>query len=359
MASKKANKTYGLGLMSGTSLDGLDIVYVCFKENNAKTDFKIIHGKTYPYSTKWTKNLKEAPFISGRELIELDQKYSRYLAEKCKDFIEEYQIKKLDFIASHGHTLFHQPEKGYTFQLGNKPILSTLTKKIVVCDFRVQDVDFDGQGAPLVPIGDKLLFSKYDGCVNLGGFSNLSFSKNKKTIAFDICPVNFVLNRLCQSLEKKYDKGGKIAKNGILIPKLLDELNQIEYYHLTPPKSLGQEWVEQNIYPLFEQYPEKPENLIATFTEHAAMQIARELENNGLMKVLFTGGGAFNDFLLQRISVHFPKTKIVVPQKEIVEFKEALIFAFLGLRKLQGKNNTLASVTGAKKNHSAGTIFFP
>jgi anhydro-N-acetylmuramic acid kinase len=215
-----------------------------------------------------------------------------------------------------------------------------------------------GQGAPLVPIGDKLLFSEYDYCINLGGFANLSTENNSTRIAYDICPTNIVLNHYVNVLGHDFDDKGKISKSGTIDEQLLSELNALEFYKLDYPKSLGLEWVNQVVFPLIDNFNLKTEDILKTFTEHIAVQISKEINKKESALVIITGGGAYNDYLISRIKSK-TKNKIVIPSKEIIEFKEALIFGLLGVLKIRNEINCLASVTGAKHDHSSGKIFHP
>jgi len=347
--------TYAIGLMSGTSLDGLDIVYVKFTKNDL-SQFKILSAETINYTESWKKRLQNAINFNDDEIQILNKEYGVFLGEKTKEFIRLNEISDLDFIASHGHTIFHQPAKGITLQIGDGQEISNAIHCKVVCDFRTQDVLFDGQGAPLVPIGDQLLFSENDACVNLGGFANISFEKENQRIAFDICPVNIVLNHYSRLLGFDYDDKGMIASKGEIHIELLNELNQLDFYKLNPPKSLGLEWVQQFIFPILDKYHLEKATILRTFTEHLAQQIS--LVIRPFDTVLFTGGGVYNDFLISLINENV-KTEISIPTDQIINYKEALIFALLGLLKLEGKDNCLSSVTGAKKNHSSGVIFNP
>jgi len=349
------NETFAIGLMSGTSLDGIDLVYVCFK-NDAYRDFRIVHAETIPYSKEWKQLLQNAIFSDEKALQKLDVIFGQFLGGTINNFISNYNIEKIDFIASHGHTILHQPEKGITLQIGNGQEIAKITKQKVVCDFRTQDVKFGGQGAPLVPIGDKILFSKYDFCVNLGGFSNVSFHKDSKRIAFDICPVNIVLNFYANKIGLEYDASGAIASEGKLNKALLEKLNELNFYQQKAPKSLGLEWVQQNIFPLIDEFETDISSILRTFVEHIALQISKVIFKNNA--VLITGGGVFNTFLMKRIEFH-AENKIQLPAKELIDYKEALIFAFLGLLKVNDKINCLKSVTGASRDHSSGVVFYP
>ena len=349
------NSVFSIGLMSGTSLDGVDLVYVKFNSDDF-TIFEILHSETSSYSKKWKDTLQKAITFSSDELIKLDKEYGEFLAEKINFFIDQFKIDKIDFIASHGHTILHQPENGITLQIGNGQIIAEKTNQKVVCDFRTQDVKLGGQGAPLVPIGDEMLFSDYDFCVNLGGFSNISFKENHTRIAFDICPVNIVLNFYANKLGLEFDESGKIASEGKLNPQLLDKLNSLEYYQENPPKSLGLEWVQKEVFPLIDSYETNISNILSTFVEHIAMQIGGIIYQN--KSVLVTGGGVFNQFLMERIEF-YADVKIPLINTKVINYKEALIFAFLGLLRVDNQINCLKSVTGASKNHSSGVIFYP
>lgn len=342
--------------MSGTSLDGIDLVYAEF-EYNSTWEFEIIFAETMPYTAEWVNRLKDLINYSVEDLQNLDIKYSEYLCSVISKFIQKNRIEVIDFISSHGHTALHQPQQGLTYQIGNLQVLSDILKRKVICDFRVQDVDFGGQGAPLVPIGDHLLFSEYDYCLNLGGFANISFVKNNTRIAFDICPVNIVLNHYVSFLDLEYDDRGIQASEGNISIALLDDLNRLDFYNLSPPKSLGFEWVKKFIFPLIDTYKLSVQDILRTVVEHIAFQIISVLsERNGT--VLITGGGAYNDFLISRIS-SLSKLEIIIPEQNLIEFKEALIFGFLGVLKERNEVNCLGSVTGAKTDHSSGKILLP
>jgi len=351
-------KYYVLGVMSGTSLDGIDIAEITFKHTN-KWAFRLGVCNTIPYSKIWIKKLKKAHTKSKKELKLLDVAYTNYLSKIINNFIQKHNIKNLDAICSHGHTILHEPQNGYTLQIGNLPDLAKLTQQNVVCNFRVQDVQLGGQGAPLVPIGDQLLFPDYKYCLNLGGFANISFQHKKNRIAFDNCPVNTVLNYYAQLLGKPYDNNGNFAKAGNLNTKLLRELNQLDYYKKKTPKSLGIEWVNSTIFPLLNTYSINPKDVLHTFSIHVATIIANDLntyKSQPNFKLLITGGGAYNNFLIEKIT-ELTDIIITIPDPKTIEFKEALIFGLLGVLKLNNNINTLSSVTGATNNHSAGNVF--
>lgn len=344
---------YVIGLMSGTSLDGLDIVYVKFQKSDY-ANFEILLAETISYSDIWKERLQSAINLDKNGTSVLHNEYGVFLGIKTKEFISKNTIQKVDFIASHGHTVFHQPEKGITLQVGDGEEILKATNCTVVADFRTQDVQLGGQGAPLVPIGDRLLFSGYQACVNLGGFANISYERNDLRIAFDICPVNIVMNYYSNKMGLEYDDKGIIASKGTIHQGLLKELNSLPFYSKKPPKSLGLEWVQQYVFPLVDKYKLDSHNILRTFLEHVAQQISQIIQP--FDTILFTGGGVYNDFLIKRIE-DIGKNNIIIPADHIINYKEALIFALLGLLKLQGQVNCLSSVTGAQKNHSSGKIF--
>ncbi|MDR6301931.1 anhydro-N-acetylmuramic acid kinase [Mesonia maritima] len=347
-----------IGVMSGTSLDGIDLAHIHFIRENNTWKYKLKEVETISYPEKWVNYLKNAVEKTKAELKTLDEKYTVYLAEVINNFIQKNKLAESTLIASHGHTILHQPEKKLTYQIGNLPQLAKLINRKVVCDFRVQDVEFGGQGAPLVPIGDQLLFKEFDYCINLGGFANISFEKNKERIAFDICPVNTVLNFYAEKLGKKFDENGEMARKNSVDKILLQQLNELDFYHQKPPKSLGIEWVKSVIFPLLEKSKLSEKNIIATFTEHCAIQISSIIENKASTQVLITGGGAYNTFLIERIQ-QYTDAKIIIPDSKLIEYKEALVFGLLGVLKIENEINVLKSVTGASKNHSSGKIFNP
>ncbi|BAO74858.1 anhydro-N-acetylmuramic acid kinase [Winogradskyella sp. PG-2] len=345
-----------VGVMSGTSLDGIDIIYTSYLYDG-EWEFEIKHSETVKYSEYWKFILSQLVHKSLDELYEIDNVYSEYLATVILDFIKRNELETIDFISSHGHTALHQPKDGLTLQIGNQQILADILKLKVICDFRVKDLELGGQGAPLVPIGDRLLFSNYDYCLNLGGFANISFENNSNRIAYDICPVNIVLNHYASKLNLEFDDKGQIASKGNINEVLLLRLNSLTFYDEKPPKSLGLEWVETNVFPIIESLNLETEDTLRTIVEHIAIQISKNLNQNE-SNVLVTGGGAYSDFLMRRIN-ELSNSKIIIPKNKILEFKEALIFGLLGILKERNEVNCLMSVTGAKKDHSSGKILIP
>jgi anhydro-N-acetylmuramic acid kinase len=322
--------------MSGTSLDGVDLA-LCYFDMHEKITYEMPLAKTIAYSNHWKSRLQSAVGFSSKELTQLDLEYTTYLGGIIKTFIQENNIKDLDAVCSHGHTVLHRPDQGVTLQIGNLKQISTYTQQTVVCDFRVQDLIFGGQGAPLVPLGDLLLFSKYDYCLNLGGFANISKVSRGVSIAYDICPVNVVMNHYAQKLALPYDAGGELAKSGNVLPDVLKLLDALSYYKSPAPKSLGIEWVHREIMPILKSSQAKEEDILRTCVAHFA-------------------GGTYNSFLLEQIKAQI-NVSLVVPTKTLIEFKEALIFGLLGVLKLRDEVNCLSSVTGASKDHSSGVVF--
>jgi anhydro-N-acetylmuramic acid kinase len=345
-----------VAVMSGTSLDGIDIIYASYGYNE-NWKFEIHYSRTIKYSKYWKLTLSKLVNKTLDELIIIDKAYSEYLATVILDFIKENKLKDIDFIASHGHTALHQPEENLTYQIGNHQVFADILKKKVICDFRIQDVEYGGQGAPLVPIGDRLLFSDYKFCLNLGGFANISFEHNTERIAYDICPVNIVLNHYMLKLDLEYDDKGQLAAKGKIHEELLTQLNTLHFYQEEPPKSLGLEWVDLKIFPLIESFNLQIDDVLRTFVEHIAIQISKILRIKEA-DVLVTGGGVNNDFLMNRLK-SLTETTIIIPNQEIIEYKEALVFGLLGILRDRNEVNCLKSVTGAVSDHSSGKILIP
>ena len=341
--------------MSGTSLDGLDITYCSFDFLDNKWAFKINSGATINFPNNIKEKLVNAINMNGIELMETHNLFGDFIGKEIVNFIQKNNLNNINFISSHGHTIFHQPENNLTTQIGNGANISAITKLPVICDFRTTDIALGGQGAPLVPIGDSLLFSEYDFCINLGGIANISFQKENKRIAYDVCPVNIVLNNLSQKLGKPYDKNGAIAQTGKIDTNLLKLLNELSYYTILAPKSLGLEWIESEIFPLIDLSTASLEDKLSTFVEHVAIQISNSI-NAEQKTVLISGGGTFNSYLIERIKAN-TNNKIILPSKEIIEFKEAIIFAFLGILRLRKEANCLQSVTGATQDNIGGCIY--
>lgn len=341
--------------MSGTSLDGLDIAKCTFEWKGAGWAYAIEQATTYPYTSAWKKKLTDAPNLSGIDLMMLHNEYGKLLGSNVKQFLMG-QNTGIDFISSHGHTIFHQPEKGLTLQIGNGATIAATTGITTIADFRTLDVAFGGQGAPLVPIGDELLFNSFDFCLNLGGFANISYKNDTHRIAFDVCPVNILINHLVKQRNLSYDPEGSIASKGNISTVLLNDLNNLEFYQIAGPKSLGREWVWKSVLPVIYKYDLSLEDVLITIYQHITVKIAEIIQKKSQRTVLVTGGGAHNLFLIELLK-QIPGIIVVVPSKEIIDFKEALIFAFLGVLRIRNEANCLRSVTGAKTDNVGGVIF--
>lgn len=355
---KNTQEYKAIGLMSGTSMDGLDIAYCYFNFNNHQWSSSLIKAETITYPEFLHNKIEKATQLTGLELTELDIELGKWYGHQTKYFIAKHDIQ-VDFISSHGHTIFHQPEKGLTLQIGRGVEIANACQLPVINDFRSLDVSLGGQGAPLVPVGDQLLFHDYDICINLGGIANLSFEENGIRKAFDISPCNMILNPMAQVLGKPYDQDGKLASEGVILTDYLKELNALAYYHAKYPKTLGYEWVHQHILSKIETSKTSAADLLATFVEHISYQIIRSIELSSAenKKVLLTGGGALNKFLVKNIKAKVNETTLIEePPENIILFKEAMIFAFLGVLRYRNESNCLASVTGAKKDSCGGTI---
>jgi len=343
-----------LGLMSGTSLDGLDLCLTRFEIINGQYAFYVLKTKSINYPQFWQEKLRKSTTLSGLYLKLLDIELGTYFSNLINEFLKGCEVKP-DYIASHGHTVFHQPEKGLTLQIGDGHKMYSETGIPVIYDFRSLDVALKGQGAPLVPIGDMYLFSDYVACINFGGIANISFQKKGERLAFDICPINMALSDIISEIRLPYDNQGKIARKGSIDFDLLKELNSIDFYNEKGPKSLGIEWYTNHVKPLIKNDTISLEDRLRTVIEHITDQIANvvgEIEDG---EVLVTGGGVYNSFLIEMLKLKVNQ-KIIIPSIELIEFKEALIFAFLGWLRINNKENVLKSVTGAIRNSCSGAV---
>jgi anhydro-N-acetylmuramic acid kinase len=350
-------KYAAIGVMSGTSLDGVDMAYCEFTARKQTWQYRLKEAITYDYPSSWKKRLSDAYGSPARALAETDKDLGLLMGEVLRLFIKEYKLKP-DFIATHGHTIFHDPTSFYTVQIGSAPHIAARTNLPVVGDFRTTDVAKGGQGAPLVPAGDKLLFAGYDFCLNLGGFANISFDDAYGVRrAYDIAPCNMALNEVAAREGLTMDAYGKKARSGTIDFTLLEKLNALDFYWKTSAKSLGKEWYDNYFAPLIKG--DAPANdILATITEHIAQQIAKVVSRHPKKNMLITGGGAYNSYLVERIDASIPE-KVIIPGKEIIEFKEALVFGFLGVLRMREEINTYCSVTGATTDTSSGTIYLP
>lgn len=346
-----------IGMMSGSSLDGLDVAHCTFSLANGQWQFTIVSAETLPYTQEWTEKLANTHTLSGAALMHLHADYGKHLGNAALSFMSRHGVLP-QLVASHGHTVFHKPQLGYSTQIGCGQHLASVCGVPVVSDFRTKDITLGGQGAPLVPIGDKLLFGQYHYCVNLGGIANLSTDIDGARIAYDVCALNFALNHLARQLNLPYDKNGDIARTGSLYQPLLDELNALPYFALPYPKSIANEWIRETVIPLIDQAQCPIPDKLHTLCLQMGQTLGAALGNNRQHKILLTGGGAFNKFLVQQIAMH-TEASILVADQTTVNFKEALVFAFLGVLKMKNEVNCLASVTGASANSISGVLYTP
>ncbi len=352
-----------IGLMSGTSLDGLDMAHVQFTWTPDGWQFELGPAESIDYTDDWRNRLKESVNQTGLELSLLDREYGRWLGSRARNFIDQYQLE-VDFIASHGHTVYHQIDKTLTLQIGHGQELATHAQQKVICDFRTKDVVLGGQGAPLVPIGDELLFGEYDYCLNLGGISNVSFRYEEKRVAYDIGLVNMLLNYLTHQIGLSYDDKGKMAASGTLNQDLFNELNSLPYYQKSLPKSTGYEWFVEEVVPIMDQYAHlSMEDRLCTGVHHITYQVATSVKSHSQRvgeRLWATGGGAKNEFMIQTLRAYLGSTiDIVIPEVDLIEFKEAIVFGLMGVLRDRGETNCLSSVTGASSDNSGGVTYWP
>lgn len=351
-----------LGLMSGSSLDGLDIAYCILNESGGRWSFSIPAASTLPFSSVWKTTLQQAPELSGRELLRAHTAFGHWVGQQVNGFIRTHNLQhKIHLIGSHGHTVFHEPQQRMSFQLGDGAALAAETGLPVVSDLRNLDVALGGQGAPIVPVGEKLLWPEYHVFLNIGGISNLTIKEADSPLAFDVCPANRVLNALAQSLGHPFDDNGAIARSGNLLPDLLEELNALPYYREPAPKSLANEFGTQEILPRLQRSGASVPDLLRTMSEHIAMQVSRACSLYGLRETpLFTtGGGALNVFLVERIAALLQPMHIkpFVPDVQTVQFKEALVMALIATLRWREEPNVLGTVTGASRSSCGGALW--
>jgi len=349
-----------IGIMSGTSLDGLDICHVVFQKIKSRWIYKIKQTKSVKYTAAWHQALANAVHLEAADLFALDVRYGKFIGEKVQEFMRINKIKKLDCIASHGHTVFHQPERGFTLQIGNGNAIAITTNQLVVNDFRSMDVAKGGQGAPLVPVGDDLLFTDYAACLNIGGIANISFRKNNKRLAFDVCFANMGLNYLANKSGKAFDRNGKIASTGKRNHQLAKKLQSF-YKDLIKQPSLSWEIFDLKLKQLLDDENIPLQDRMFTFVDVCAETMASVI-NLKIKKgdVLCTGGGSYNKFLIEKIEEKLhPGLKLYIPDNTLVEYKEALVFAFLAVLRLRKEVNCLRSVTGAISDSSSGILHEP
>ncbi|HTL07518.1 MAG TPA: anhydro-N-acetylmuramic acid kinase [Chitinophagaceae bacterium] len=357
-----------IGLMSGSSLDGLDIAYVQLQETAGRWSFNILQADCFPYSHEWASKLANAIQLPAAEYQLLHSAYGRYTGEAVNAFIDEHHLHhQVHLIASHGHTSFHMPEHRMTAQLGDGAAIAAVTGLPVVSDLRAMDIAFGGQGAPIVPIGEKLLLNEYGLFLNLGGIANLSCNQGGNYVAFDVCPANRVLNLLIAPAGKAFDEDGATAARGQVDTGMLEKLNGLGYYQQPFPKSLANDFGNNIVFAMLQQSGLSMQDALCTYTEHIAQQVKHaaaavlpaELTETTNRKLLVTGGGALNSFLVQRISSLLAEISVdlVVPDKQLINYKEALVMALIGVLRWREEYNVLSSVTGASRNSINGALW--
>lgn len=357
---------HAIGIMSGSSLDGLDIVFAEFDEMGGKWNHQIKASACYEYEEEWLQKLKQATELDAYNYLLLHSAYGKYIGQKVNRFIEENGLHhQVQLVASHGHTVFHAPHLSMTAQLGDGAAIAATTGINVVSDLRAMDIALGGQGAPIVPVGEKLLWSQYNYCLNIGGIANISCNVNNQYVAFDICPANRVLNMLANDVAKPYDAGGAMALAGKINTALLTQLNSLSYYKLNHPKSLANNFGVEVIYPLIKSSNISVEDALRTYVEHIAMQTGYAINSSHSTSniqhstLLITGGGAHNNFLVERIkqAVQPYQIEVIIPDKKTINYKEAVVMAFLGILRWREENTVLASVTGATRNSIGGAVW--
>lgn len=344
-----------VGLMCGTSMDGIDIAHITFQLQNNKWIFKINQADCVDFSDVWYSRLVNLPKQSAEIFAKTNVYFGHYLGKEIQQFLTRHQLKA-DLISSHGQTVFHNPRMGYTIQIGSGATIAKETNTPVVCDLRTTDMAYGGQGAPIVPLGERFLFPEMHQFLNIGGISNIAIHSAKNIVGYDVCMGNLLLNHYANTIGLPYDHNGELAQSGTLNLELLNQLNAHQYFQLKSPKSLDADQVLNWFLPVVEQFSISLEDKLATLVEHISIQLGYVLRENE--DTLITGGGALNSFLVERIQAN-TKSKICLPSSEIINFKEALIIAFLGLKRVLKQPNVLASVTGAKKDTINGAVYLP
>ncbi|TAD84805.1 MAG: anhydro-N-acetylmuramic acid kinase [Bacteroidetes bacterium] len=362
-----------IGIMSGSSLDGLDVAYVEFDENRGQWTYDVVAAECMPYSPHWEEALRHATALSALDYLRLHVRYGHYLGEAVNQFIARHGLEhRVQLIASHGHTSFHEPANQLTAQLGDGAAIAAVTGINVVSDLRAMDMALGGQGAPIVPMGEALLLSKYPLLLNLGGIANLTATMQAQpdgistTIAFDICPANRVLNMFAAAQGLPYDDGGKLAATGHLRDEVLSQLNGQPYYSQPFPKSLANQFGTDTIYPVLKAANLSVPDALRTMVEHVVVQtvrsVGRVVQKMGAhqpRQVLVTGGGAANAFLIDRLTMGLQPlgVEVVVPPAQLVEFKEAMVMALLGVMRWREENTVMHSVTGAARSSIGGAVW--
>jgi anhydro-N-acetylmuramic acid kinase len=352
-----------IGIMSGSSVDGLDIAYVHLHEAGGKWAYEILAADCIDYSPEWKQQLTNAIHLPALEYQLLHTRYGHFIGEKVNHFINENGLHhKVDLIASHGHTTFHLPKQKMTAQIGDGAAIAAETQLPVVNDLRALDIAFGGQGAPIVPIGQKLLFGNYAYFLNIGGIANISVNKEGNYIAFDVCPANRILNMLAEEMNMEHDESGRIAASGKVNDALLQQLNALDYYQQHFPKSLANSFGVDAVYPLVKKANLSTQDALRTYVEHIVIQIKNALFKEITLanaQLFVTGGGALNTFLIERLQTILSEKgiEVIVPDERLVQYKEALVMALLGTLRWREEATVLSSVTGATASSVGGALW--
>ena len=353
-----------IGIMSGSSLDGLDICYTILEESRGEWKFDIQEAECRPYSEEWTDKLARAAQLDGGSFVRLHTAYGRFIGEQINQFVEKYSLQhKVDFIATHGHTVFHSPKEHTSFQIGDGASIAALTGLPVISDLRSLDVALGGQGAPIVPIGDKLLFGDFHYWLNIGGIVNITLQHQDKLLAFDVCTGNQALNSLAGAAGKEFDDDGKLARQGRLLLDVLGELNRQPYFQKLPPKSMSNDQAKALVFPVLSESPHHHLDLLRTVVQHIAEQVAEVIKRfpnpADPAKMLITGGGAFNNFLVETIQAQVEPlgVHVIVPYEQVVKYKEALVMALIGALRWREETNVMSMVTGSSRDSISGALW--
>lgn len=356
-----------IGVMSGSSLDGVDLAYCEFRLDGKQIDFDLLIAETIPFDEKWISRLQYLPTQNALTFAKTHVYFGHYLGELLNDFIKRCEIKP-DFIASHGHTIFHDPDRRFTTQIGEGGAIAAITKRTVVCDFRTQDVAINGEGTPIAPAADRYLFSEYDLMMNIGGIANVTCNAKGKYIAFDTSAANQILNVLANFRDLEYDKNGELAAQGTVIPSILEALEGLGYFKQSYPKSIANSWVRERILPIFIENEASIEDKLHTAVEHIATETAAAIKGifrkeklpKKEYRLLVTGGGGFNGFLIKKIQEKVLPlgVKVEVPEPEIIEYKEAILMGLMGVLRMEERVNCFSSVTGARRDTVGGAVYF-
>ncbi len=357
-----------IGIMSGSALDGLDICYAQYIETGGQWQYEILATECVPYISEWVQKLQEATTLNAYDYQLLHTAYGHYIGNAINQFIEKHQLQyKIALIGSHGHTTFHAPHLKMTAQLGDGAAIAAVTGLPVISDLRAMDIALGGHGAPIVPIGEKFLLGNYNYFLNLGGIANISYKAADTHIAFDTSPANKILNLLMHTIDKPYDDGGALAATGNVNEPLLQALQQFEYYNLPYPKSLDNAFGIKELFPLIAQAQISLADKLATACAHIAIEIKQGITQiiqqqqlpNQPTTLLATGGGALNNYLVQCIQTQLQplEVHVIAADKQLIEYKEALIMGFMGVLRWREANNVLATVTGASKSSIGGALW--